>query len=94
MAADVETALLCGHVQRHQGDRDIDVEKHSTLQAMHMIVPFDTPIVPACLIRECQFLDQSVLREQMQRAIDRAVGDAGIAPSHALENLAGGQVSL
>ncbi len=94
VTADVESALLRRHVQRHQGDRDVDVEEHSALQAVHVIVPFDTPVVPACLIRERQLLDQPVLREQVQRPVDRAVGDAGIAPPHALEDLARGQVAL
>jgi len=94
MAIDVETALFRRHMQCHQGNRDVDVEKDAALQAMHVIVPFDTPVVPACLIRERQLLDQPVLREQVQRPIDRAVGDAGVAPPHALEDLAGGQVAV
>jgi hypothetical protein len=94
MAIDVETALFCRHVQCHQGNRDVDVEKDAALQAMHVIVPFDTPVVPACLIRERQLLDQAVLREQVQRPIDRAVGDARVAPPHTFENLARGQVAL
>lgn len=65
MAIDVETALFRRHVQCHQGNRDVDVEKDAALQAMHVIVPFDTPVVPACLIRERQLLDQAVLREQV-----------------------------
>jgi len=94
MAIDVETALFRRHVQCHQGNRDVDVEEHSALQAMHVIVPFDTPVVPACLIRERQLLDQPVLRQQVQRPIDRAIGDARVAPPHALKNLSGGQVAL
>jgi hypothetical protein len=94
MAIDVETALFRRHMQCHQGNRDVDVEEHAALQAMHVIVPFDTPVVPACLIRERQLLDQPVLREQVQRPIDRSVGDAGVAPSHAFENLARSQVAL
>jgi hypothetical protein len=94
VTADVESALLGRDVERHQGDRNVDVQEHSTLQAVHVIVPFDTPVVPARLIRERQFLDQPMLREQVQRAVDRAVSNAGIAPSNALEDLARGQVAL
>ncbi len=94
VTADVESALFRRDMKRHQGDRDVDVEEHSALQAMHVVVPFDTPVVPACLVRERQFLDQPVLREQVERPVDRAIRDAGIAPSHALENLARGQVAL
>jgi hypothetical protein len=94
VAADVEPALLRRNVKRHQGDRNVDIEEHPALQAVHMIVPFDTPVVAACLIGERQFLDQSVLGEEVQRPVDRAVRDAGVAPSYALENLASGQVAL
>jgi len=94
VTVDVETTLLRRHVQRHQGDRDIDVEEHAALQTVHVVVPFNTPVVPTCLVRERQLLDQPVLGEQVQRPVDRAVGDAGIAPSHALEDLARGQVAL
>jgi hypothetical protein len=30
----------------------------------------------------------------VQRPVDRAIGDARVAPPHALEDLAGGQVAL
>jgi hypothetical protein len=94
VTVDVESALFRRDVQRHQGDRDVDVEEHSTLKAVHVIVPFYSPVVPACLIRERQLLDQPVLREEVQRPVNRAVADAWIASSHALEDLAGGQVAL
>ncbi len=94
MTVDIETALLRRHVQRHQGDRDIDVEEHAALQAMHVIMPFDTSVVPAGLIRKRQLLNQPVLRQQMQGPVNRAVGDAGVAPSDALEDFARGQVAL
>jgi hypothetical protein len=61
---------------------------------VHVIVPFDTPVVPAGLIRKRQLLDQAVLREEVQRAVDRAVGDAWVTPPHALEDFARGQVAL
>ena len=91
---DVKPTLLRRDVQRHQGDRDVDVEEHYTLQAVHVVMPLDTPVVPACLVGKGQLLDQPMFRQQVQRAVDRAVGDAGVAPPHALENLARGQVAL
>ena len=94
VTADVESTLFRRNVQCHQGDRDVNVQKHAALQTVHVVVPFDTPVIPACLICERQLLDQPVLREQMQRPIDRAVGDAWVAPPHTLENLARGQVTL
>ncbi len=94
VTADVESALLRRDVERHQGDRNVDVEEHPALQAMHVVVPLDATVVPARLIRERQFLDQSVLGEQMQRAVDRAVSDARVTPPNALEDLARRQVAL
>jgi hypothetical protein len=94
VTVDVESALFRRHVQRHQGNRDVDVEEHPTLQAVHVIVPFNSPVVPACLVRERQLLDQTVLREKVQRPVNRAVADAWVASSHTLEDLAGGQVAL
>jgi hypothetical protein len=94
VAADIESALLCRDVKCHQGDRNVDVEKHSALQAVHVVMPFDTTVVPACLVGEGQFLDQAVRCQKVQRAIDRAVGNPRVAPPHPLENLACGQVAL
>jgi hypothetical protein len=94
MTVDIESALFRRHVERHQRDRDVDVEEHAAFQAMHVIVPFDTPVVPTCLIRERQLLDQPMFGQQVQRPIDRAVRDAGVAPSYALKDLARGQVAL
>ena len=94
VTGDVESALLRGDVARDQGHRDVDVEQHAALQAVHVVVPLDAPVVAAGLVGERQLLDQAVLRQQVQRAIDRAVGDARIAPPHALEDLARGQVAL
>jgi len=62
MTRDVEAALFRRNVARNQGNRNIDIPQHAAVQAMHVIVPLDTPIVSTGLIRECQFLDQSVFR--------------------------------
>jgi hypothetical protein len=94
VTADVESALFRRDMECHEGDRNVDVEEHSALQAVHVVVPFNAPIVPAGLIGERQFLDQPMFREQMQRAIDRAVGDARVTPPDALKDLARGQVAL
>jgi hypothetical protein len=94
VTADVESALFRCDVECHEGNGNVDVEKHSALQAVHMVMPLDAPVVPACLIGERQLLDQSVFREQVQRAIDRAISDARVTPPYALKDLARGQVAL
>ena len=94
VAIDVESALLGRDVERHQGDRNVDVEEHSALQTVHVIVPFDTTVVPACLIRERQLLDQPMLGEQVKRPVDGAISNPRVAPTHALENLARCEMAL
>ena len=94
VTADVESALFRRDVECHQGNRNINVEEHPALQTVHVVVPLDAAVVPARLIRERQFLDQSMLGEQVQRAVDRAVGDARVTPPDALEDLSRRQVAL
>jgi hypothetical protein len=94
VAADVESALFRRDMERHQGDGNVDVEEHPALQTVHVVVPFDAPVVPTGLVGERQLLDQPVLGEQVQRAVDRAVGDARVAPPDALKNFARRQVAL
>jgi hypothetical protein len=78
----------------HESDRDVDVEEHPAFQTVHVIVPFHTAVVPACLVGKRQLLDHPVLREQVQRAVDRAVSDTRITPTDALKDLARRQVTL
>jgi hypothetical protein len=94
VTADVESALFRRDVECHEGDGNVDVEEHAALQTVHVVVPLDAPIVAAGLVGERQLLDQSVFRQQVQRAIDRAIGDARVTPPHALKDLARGQVAL
>ena len=73
----VESALLLGDVPRDQRHRHIDIDQHAAAGAMDVIVALDAVVVAAGLVGEGQLLDQAVLGEQMQRAIDGAVGDRG-----------------
>jgi hypothetical protein len=94
MAADIESTLLGGHVTRDQRYRDVHVQQDPACQAVDVVVPIDTAVVPACLIRERQLLNETVLRKKVECPINRAVRDPGIPPAHALENLARGQVRI
>jgi hypothetical protein len=94
MTRDVEPALLRRHVAGDQGDRDIDIEEHAAELAVDVIVPVDTRVVAARLVREGELLNQPMFREEMERPVDRPVADAGIGAPDALEDLAGCQVSL
>ena len=70
MTVDVESALFRRDVQRHQGDRDVDVEEHAAFQAVHVIVPFHTAVVPACLIGKVE-VPEGVKRAQR---VDAMIG--------------------
>jgi hypothetical protein len=63
MATNIESALLRGDVSRDEGYRDIYIQQFPTFQAMHVVMSFDSPIVPTCLIRERQLLNETVRRE-------------------------------
>ena len=91
---DIESALLRRHVASDQGNRNVDIQKHPAVKTMNVIVPFNAAIVSAGLVREGQFLDQPVLREQMQSPVYGAITDPRIATTHALKNFARGQVAL
>jgi len=89
-----EAALLFRNVPRDQRNRHININQQTTRFTKNVVVAISPGIISARLIRERQFLDHSVLGEQVQRSIDRAIGDPGVAPAHALENLAGSQVAV
>ena len=63
MATDIEPTLLRGHVPGDQSHRDIHIQQHPAFQAVYVVMPFDTPVVPARLIRERQLLNETVRRE-------------------------------
>ncbi len=61
---------------------------------MDVIVPLGPAVVATGLIGEGELLDETMLGQEMERAIDGAVTDARIAPAHPLEDLARGQVAI
>ena len=84
MAGDREFGLLFGHVPRHQRDRHVHVDDDAAAGAVDVIVTLDALVEPARLVGERQFLDQAVLGQQVQRAVDGAVGDRRIPAADAL----------
>ena len=78
----------------HQRDGHIDVEQHPTCLTMHVVMPFNPPVIPAGLVGESQLLDQAVLRKQVQRAVDRAVPDMRVVTADTLEDLSGCEMRL
>ncbi len=94
VTGDRESALLFRDVPRYQRNRHIDVDQQTARFTKDVIVTIGPGIISTRLIRKRQFLDHSVPGKQMQRSIDGAIGDPGIALAHALENLAGSQVAV
>ena len=60
VTGNVEPTLLRSNVPGNQRHRDIDIDQHAALQAMHVIVPLHAGVVAAGLIGERQFLNQAV----------------------------------
>jgi hypothetical protein len=94
MASYVESTLLRRDVAGDERYRHVDVEQDAALQAVHVIVSFNPAVVAAGLVGERQLLDQPVLSQQMERAIDRSVADVWVAAPHTLKDLSGGQMRL
>jgi hypothetical protein len=94
MADDREPALFLGDVPSHQGLGNFDIENDAARGAMDVIVTIGASVIPAGFIGEGELLDLAVLNEQVERAINRAVGDAGIATTDLLEHFTGGEVVL
>jgi hypothetical protein len=78
----------------HQGLRHVDIDQLATTGAVDMIVALAPAVISAGLIGEREFLDEAMLCQEMQRAIDGAIADMRIAAAHPLENLSGGEVAI
>ena len=94
VTGDRESTLLLRNVPGDQRHWHINVDEQAARFTKNVIVAIGPGIISARLIRERQFLDHSVPGEQVQRSIDRAIGDPRVALAHAFENLAGSQVAI
>jgi hypothetical protein len=94
MTGDFKAGLFLCNVRGHQGYRHIDIVDPAATFAMNVIVAVRPFVEPARLIGKCQFLDEIVLSQQMQRPVHRAIGNGGILPPDPFENLTGCQVPL
>ena len=94
VTADGKPALFLGDVAGNQRDRDIDIRQQPAVGAADVVMAVDALVEAAGLIGERQLLDPPVPRQQVQGAVNGAVGDAGLAPAHPLEDLAGRQVTI
>jgi hypothetical protein len=94
VAGDIEATLLRSDVAGDQRHGNVDIQKHTTLQAVDVIVTLYATVVSAGLVRERQLLNQAVLGQKVERAIDGAVTNPRVAPPDTFKNLASGQVTL
>jgi hypothetical protein len=94
MTGDFKAGLFLGHMCGHQGHGHIDIVDPTAAFAMYVIVPVGPFVEPARLIGECQFLNEIVFGQQMQRPVHRTVSNGGILPPDTLENLAGREMPL
>jgi hypothetical protein len=91
---DIESALLGRDVTSDESHRDIDVKQHPALKTVHMVVSIDSAVIAAGLICKRQLLNESMLCQEMERAVDRAVGDPRVTPPHTLEDFSSGEMSF
>jgi hypothetical protein len=94
MTVNVESALLGCHMHGHERDGNIDIKQHPACLAVHVIVPLHPAVVATRLVSKRQFLDQPMLRKQVERAIDRSVSNVRIAATDTLENLPRGEMGF
>jgi hypothetical protein len=94
MAHNREAALLFGDMPGDQRDRDIDIDQQPAPGALDMVVAVDPLIVATRLIGEGQLLNETALGQQVERAVDRAVGDLRIPAADALKDIACRQVTI
>lgn len=87
-----ETASFGCHMPRDERFRDFDIDHLAARCAVDVVVSFDPGIVATRGVGECQFLNLTVLRQQVEGAVDGAVGDLRVLAPHALENLTGGEM--
>ncbi len=73
---------------------NIDIDHLPAPRAVDMIVTLDPGVVPAGAVGEGQLLNQPVLSQNVERSIDRAVGDAWILATNTLENLTSGEMLM
>ena len=85
-----ERALVGGELQRPAIARP--GEQHAAFLAVHEVMPLHPTIVAARLVGEGQFLDQPMLGQQVERAVDRTVSDVRILAPDAFEDLTGGEM--
>ncbi len=89
-----ELGLLFRDVPRHQRHRHVDIDDDAAIGAVDVVVALDALVEPARLVGERQLLDQSMLGQQVERAVHGAVGNRWVLPPDTLENFARGQVTV
>ena len=64
------------------------------VRGMDVVVPLDPLVVAGRAVGERQLPDQAALGQQVQRAVDRPVGDLRVPLADQFEDLARGQVPV
>jgi hypothetical protein len=94
MTRDIESALFSRNVASDECHGNVDVEEHSALETVNVVVPLDSAVIAAGLIGERQLLNEAVLRQEVERSVDRPIGDSWVPSTHSLKNLAGSEMSF
>lgn len=91
---DREAGLFGRNLAREEHLGHIDIDQLAAGIAADMVVTVGALVEAAGLVPEGELEDQAAFGEEMQRAIDGAIGDRRVASVDTLEDLAGRQVTV
>ncbi len=94
MLFDVVTSLISSDLPRQYRDRHIDIHEFATDCAVDVIMPVSPFIEATRLIAEREFLDKPTLGQQVERSINRSVGNGRIFSTNTFEKLTGSQMLI
>lgn len=93
MTFDQKTGLLGSDLLCEQGTWHIHIGKMSADGAVHVVVPVGASVKATGLVAERKLQNDPVLGQQVERSVDRSIGDRGILGTYPLENLAGSHMT-
>lgn len=91
---DREAGLFGRDLPGEERLRHIDIDELAAGGTANMVMTVGALVEAAGLVAEWEFEDQAAFGEEMERAVDGAVGDRWIAGVDTLKDLAGRQVTI
>lgn len=76
----------------HERYGHVNIQQHTACLAVHVIMPLYPAVIATRLISKGQFLNQPMLCQEVQRAVDRPVPNVWVSTTDTLEYLPGGEM--